>query len=87
MKAVFKSWLFTLGRNLLIDELRKLNRWQPLEMEEQAGQTPSLDEQIASADRLAQFNHLLETTAVFTARSLYPAKRRLQPGANSADHR
>lgn len=35
-KAAFRTWLFTLGRNGLIDELRRLARWdwQPIEEDE-----------------------------------------------------
>ena len=46
-----KSWLFTIARNTLIDELRRKNRWQ----------TESLDGQDVSSEVLAQtINYSLE---------------------------
>ena len=32
----FTAWLFTVGRNALIDEFRKTNRWEPLPEEPRA---------------------------------------------------
>lgn len=32
----FSAWLFTVGRNALIDEFRKTNRWEPLPEEHRA---------------------------------------------------
>lgn len=44
-KALFRTWLFTLGRNSLVDELRKLARWQWQSIDEQAlEEYPDYDE-------------------------------------------
>jgi len=37
----FKSWLFKIARFSLIDEMRRRQRWQMVELEEQADLTPS----------------------------------------------
>ena len=38
----FKSWLFKIARFSLIDELRRRQRWQMVELAEQADQAPNL---------------------------------------------
>ncbi|WP_077339037.1 RNA polymerase sigma factor [Pseudocolwellia agarivorans] len=56
-----KSWLFTIARNTLIDELRKQNRWQHIEFEDQIATENSLEQQLETKDKLAQFNQALST--------------------------
>lgn len=56
-----KSWLFTIARNTLIDELRKQNRWQHIEFEDQITTESNPEQQLEKKDKLAQFNHALAT--------------------------
>jgi len=51
-----KSWLFTIARHTLIDELRHLKKWQWQELEDDQIGTASLEQQHQSADRLTLFN-------------------------------
>lgn len=52
----FKSWLFTIGRRLLIDELRRQARYQCDEFDEQQYAAATL----TSDDRLTRFNQILD---------------------------
>ncbi|MDM7861527.1 sigma-70 family RNA polymerase sigma factor [Alteromonas sp. ASW11-36] len=52
----FKSWLFTIGRRLLIDELRRQARYQYDEFDEQHHASPVFD----NDDRLVRFNQILD---------------------------
>ncbi|MBA6352586.1 MULTISPECIES: sigma-70 family RNA polymerase sigma factor [unclassified Colwellia] len=64
-----KSWLFTIARNTLIDELRRQNRWQTQSLDEQGAATDiqllsqtnnhSLEQQFEYIDRLALFNRAI----------------------------
>ena len=56
----FKSWLFTLGRNLMIDHLRQQNRWQTQELNDDELVSVELDESFSEQQSLAAFNQLLE---------------------------
>ena len=60
-KALFRTWLFTLGRNSLIDELRKLARWQWHSIEEQPLESlPDEDLSFDNSENLQeQFNEAL----------------------------
>ena len=51
-----KSWLYTIARNTLIDELRRQQRWQFEPVSEQQLVSASLVNEIETSDRLAQFN-------------------------------
>jgi RNA polymerase sigma factor (sigma-70 family) len=52
-----KSWLFTVARNTLIDELRRQKKWQFQSLETQNLSSPSLIEEYEENTRLALFNH------------------------------
>lgn len=54
-----KSWLFTIARNTLIDELRRQNRWQNESYEEHAVESFSPEKLLELKDRLALFNSAL----------------------------
>lgn len=56
----FKSWLFTLGRNLMIDEFRRNNRWQTIELEGDELTTANLTDSIIGENELARFDYILE---------------------------
>jgi len=51
-----KSWLFTIARNTLIDELRQRNKWQWQELSDEHLSSATLSEQHERDDRLALFN-------------------------------
>jgi len=51
-----KSWLFTIARNTLIDELRQLNKWQWQELSDEHLSTVALAEEHEKNDRLTLFN-------------------------------
>lgn len=63
----FQPWLFTIGRNLLVDEYRKTNRWQSLEGDVEhtlsASPSESPSEQVAFKGQYLQqaFNQALAT--------------------------
>lgn len=60
-----KSWLFTIARNTLIDELRRQQKWQWLDEDNLVGHNieksskKSLEKSIEVEDRLAKFDHAL----------------------------
>jgi len=51
-----KSWLYTIARNTLIDELRHRNKWQLEELKEQISDNNSLVKSIEMDDRIEAFN-------------------------------
>jgi RNA polymerase sigma-70 factor (ECF subfamily) len=55
-----KSWLFTIARNSLIDEFRRMKKWQTQLLDEEKILTVSLEQSIQNSDRLTQFNQALE---------------------------
>lgn len=60
--AKFKTWLFTLGRHLMIDELRRQGRWQSdsLDDTDAAGlHTQPLENTVAGDDLQRTFDRLL----------------------------
>lgn len=59
--ASVKAWLFSIARNSLIDELRKLSRWQFEPLEQEHTISDDLLDSISSAQALARFNRLLES--------------------------
>lgn len=57
----FKSWLYTLARHSLIDELRRQNRWQYIDIEDHSKEQSDffsigIEEQTESEELLIQFN-------------------------------
>ncbi|MFT4927382.1 MAG: RNA polymerase sigma factor (sigma-70 family) [Phenylobacterium sp.] len=62
----FKSWLFTLGRNQMIDDIRKSQRWDMIEWDDDmltnsdAGPSVDLSDALSAEDELSQFNAVLE---------------------------
>lgn len=54
-----KSWLFTIARNTLIDELRRQNKWQASQISEQELAGEPLERIIDSSEQLAKFNQAL----------------------------
>ena len=58
-KGSFKSWLFTLGRNLLVDEMRRQQRWQNIALQDDVLISVELTTQLSQADELTRFNHIL----------------------------
>ncbi len=54
-----KSWLYTIARNTLIDELRRSQKWQWQELEEQYLQSCSVGEIIETDNRLVLFNRAM----------------------------
>lgn len=62
--ATFKTWLFTLGRHLMIDELRRLKRWQTEDIDQSDSpiqHTEALEKTIAEQDLQRHFEQLLMT--------------------------
>lgn len=51
-----KSWLYTIARNTLIDELRRQQKWQWQTLEEHHLDCCSLTQELERNDRLANFN-------------------------------
>jgi RNA polymerase sigma factor (sigma-70 family) len=51
-----KSWLYTIARNTLIDELRRQKRWQFKVLESHHLQSEFLDQEFEKSTRLALFN-------------------------------
>ena len=56
----FKSWLFKIARTTLIDEYRKLNRWQQLEQEVIDLSPDKGIQTLLQTDRVMAFNKALE---------------------------
>lgn len=60
--ARFKTWLFTLGRNLLIDEMRRRQRWQSNDLDEDELEQwlfRSQEQQYQNEQLQQRFDHLL----------------------------
>ena len=57
--GTFKSWIFKIARFTLIDELRRLQRWQFVELEEQADSADSMSKVIANNQLQLQFDEAL----------------------------
>ncbi|XQW84946.1 RNA polymerase sigma factor [Thalassotalea piscium] len=51
-----KSWLYTIARNTLVDELRRQQKWQWQELNEQIVITKTLAENVEDDQKLAAFN-------------------------------
>jgi len=51
-----KSWLYTIARNTLIDELRRQQKWQWQPLEQQLLSTSDLSASFEAAQRLTKFN-------------------------------
>lgn len=60
-----KSWLFTIARNTLIDELRRLKRWQWQELEQQQLSGNQLENDVEMSDQLSKFNHIIDQLPFF----------------------
>ena len=56
-----KSWLFTIARNTLIDELRHQKKWQMQELTDEHTITVNLSRELAHTEKLAEFNEALIT--------------------------
>ncbi|WP_441003382.1 RNA polymerase sigma factor [Pseudocolwellia agarivorans] len=54
-----KSWLFTIARNTLIDELRKQNKWQYVEFDDQLSDSHNLELAFEKETQLNLFNQAL----------------------------
>lgn len=54
-----KSWLFTIARNTLIDELRHQNKWQYQELNDEHVITVNLSKELEHTDKLAKFNEAI----------------------------
>jgi len=52
----FKGWLFTIARTTLIDEYRKINRWQSLSDQQEIVTLDNDIESLFETDKLAAFN-------------------------------
>lgn len=54
-----KSWLFTIARNTLIDELRRQNKWQWQELHDDCVRVSNLSKEFDQSNRLEQFNEAI----------------------------
>jgi RNA polymerase sigma-70 factor (ECF subfamily) len=54
-----KSWLFTIARHTLIDELRRQQRWNFQEIEDNHLASINLSEQFIQVEQLEQFNTII----------------------------
>ncbi len=71
--AKFKTWLFTIGRHLMIDELRRQKRWQTEDLDSTEGtehHTRTLETTVAE-DNLQQHFDALLTTLPFAQREAF----------------
>lgn len=59
--ANIKAWLFTIARNTLIDELRRQNKWQNIEFDEQMVCGTNMEQALVKEEQLLQFNEALLT--------------------------
>jgi len=55
-----KSWIFTIARNTLIDELRRQQKWQWEALDEDQLVSQKLENIVAMENQLAGFNQVLE---------------------------
>jgi RNA polymerase sigma-70 factor (ECF subfamily) len=51
-----KSWLFTVARNTLIDELRKQKKWQYIEFDDQIPSSQNIEQHLEKENQLEVFN-------------------------------
>lgn len=56
-----KSWLFTIARNTLIDELRQQQKWNWQALDDDLIQVSDLSKEFEQADKLAKFNEAIIT--------------------------
>ena len=54
-----KSWLFTIARHTLIDELRHQQKWRCQELNDEHVITASLSHELEHTDKLAKFNEAI----------------------------
>lgn len=54
-----KSWLFTIARNTLIDELRHQNKWQYQELNDEHVIAVNLSNELEHTDKLTKFNEAI----------------------------
>ena len=55
-----KGWLFTIARNTLMDELKRLQRWQWQTLEDEHLASESANATLENRDKLARFNQVIE---------------------------
>lgn len=60
-----KSWLFTIARNTLIDELRRQQKWQWQELVEEELAGHQTEKCIEAMDQLTRFNHALSQLSFY----------------------
>ena len=60
-----KSWLYTIARNTLIDELRRQQKWQWQSLPDDLATSCSLDKEFEASDRLAAFNYAISQLPFF----------------------
>jgi RNA polymerase sigma-70 factor (ECF subfamily) len=65
-----KSWLFTIARNTLIDELRYLKKWRLQELADEHLSTGSFEQQHQLNDRLALFNIAISKLSFYQREAL-----------------
>ena len=65
MHSNVKSWLFTIARNTLIDELRRQQRWQWQAVEQEPLTGQYLENEIEAANKLEQFNQVVNQLSFF----------------------
>lgn len=54
-----KSWLFTIARRTLIDELRHQRKWQWQTINDDQAVSNNLSDEINNSDKLTRFNHAI----------------------------
>jgi len=70
MHTNVKSWLFTIARNTLIDELRQLKKWQWQELTDEHLKTDSFAKQHELVDRLTLFNLAISQLSFYQREAL-----------------
>ena len=69
-QALFRTYLFTIARNTLIDELRQLKKWQWQELTDEHLKTDSFAKQHELVDRLTLFNLAISQLSFYQREAL-----------------